>query len=165
MCRESLCIGSGASVGYGGKIVKDCFSSWHYSGPFWPGFDLTPNYIDSSSTNITVSPWCSCKGSGNREEECEKFLRDFRDNSCLRNAIQAFGNGTDTNLAPKTPSSSVTQSVKTTVTEDIPKPSINPIDIKPGDDACVFPTCANLQAPGELKSGDLQGWPLSSNGR
>ncbi|MGH0164806.1 UNVERIFIED_CONTAM: hypothetical protein FKN15_063290 [Acipenser sinensis] len=109
------------------------------------GFDLTPNYIDSSSTNITVSPWCSCKGSGNREEECEKFLRDFRDNSCLRNAIQAFGNGTDTNLAPKTPSSSVTQSVKTTVTEDIPKPSINPIDIKPGDDACVFPTCANLQ--------------------
>ncbi|XP_058869627.1 GDNF family receptor alpha-2-like [Acipenser ruthenus] len=121
-----------------------CLAS--YSGLI--GFDLTPNYIDSSSTNITVSPWCSCKGSGNREEECEKFLRDFRDNSCLRNAIQAFGNGTDTNLAPKTPSSSVTQSVKTTVTEDIPKPSINPIDIKPGDDACVFPTCANLQESG-----------------
>ncbi|RXM94863.1 GDNF family receptor alpha-2 [Acipenser ruthenus] len=116
-----------------------------FAGPKHSRFDLTPNYIDSSSTNITVSPWCSCKGSGNREEECEKFLRDFRDNSCLRNAIQAFGNGTDTNLAPKTPSSSVTQSVKTTVTEDIPNPSINPIDIKPGDDACVFPTCANLQ--------------------
>lgn len=49
-----------------------------------PGFDMTPNYVDSSPTGIVVSPWCSCRGSGNMEEECEKFLRDFTENPCLR---------------------------------------------------------------------------------
>lgn len=49
-----------------------------------PGFDMTPNYVDSSPTGIVVSPWCSCRGSGNLEEECEKFLRDFTENPCLR---------------------------------------------------------------------------------
>lgn len=49
-----------------------------------PGFDMTPNYVDSSPTGIVVSPWCSCRGSGNMEEECGKFLRDFTENPCLR---------------------------------------------------------------------------------
>lgn len=51
------------------------------------GFDITPNYVDASTTSITISPWCSCKGSGNMEEECEKFLRDFTENPCLRKAL------------------------------------------------------------------------------
>lgn len=48
---------------------------------------MTPNYVDASTTSITISPWCSCKGSGNLEEECEKFLRDFTENPCLRKAL------------------------------------------------------------------------------
>ncbi|XP_062272707.1 GDNF family receptor alpha-2-like [Scomber scombrus] len=59
------------------------------------GTDMTPNYVDSSFSNWTVSPWCTCKGSGNQEEECMKFLQSFTDNTCLRNAIQAFGYGID----------------------------------------------------------------------
>ncbi|XP_028434441.1 GDNF family receptor alpha-2 [Perca flavescens] len=59
------------------------------------GTDMTPNYVDSSFSNWTISPWCSCKGSGNQEEECLNFLRYFTDNTCLRNAIQAFGYGID----------------------------------------------------------------------
>ncbi|XP_010765822.1 GDNF family receptor alpha-2-like [Notothenia coriiceps] len=59
------------------------------------GTEMTPNYVDSSFSNWTVSPWCSCKGSGNQEEECSNFLREFTHNTCLRNAIQAFGYGLD----------------------------------------------------------------------
>ncbi|CAG5921491.1 unnamed protein product, partial [Menidia menidia] len=57
------------------------------------GTEITPNYVDSSHTNWTISPWCTCKGSGNQEEECGNFLRYFTNNTCLRNAIQAFGYG------------------------------------------------------------------------
>ncbi|KAM9392771.1 GDNF family receptor alpha-2-like isoform 1-T2 [Pholidichthys leucotaenia] len=59
------------------------------------GTDVTPNYVDSSFSNWTISPWCTCKGSGNQEEDCMNFLRYFTDNPCLRNAIQAFGYGLD----------------------------------------------------------------------
>ncbi|XP_061673702.1 GDNF family receptor alpha-2-like isoform X1 [Syngnathoides biaculeatus] len=59
------------------------------------GTDMTPNYVDSSFSHWTISPWCTCKGSGNQEEECANFLRSFTDNTCLRNAIQAFGYGLD----------------------------------------------------------------------
>lgn len=59
------------------------------------GTDVTPNYVDSSFSNWTISPWCTCKGSGNQEEECQNFLRYFTNNACLRNAIQAFGYGID----------------------------------------------------------------------
>lgn len=51
---------------------------------------MTPNYVDSSPTGIVVSPWCSCRGSGNMEEECEKFLRDFTENPCLRKSYQVL---------------------------------------------------------------------------
>lgn len=54
------------------------------------GFDITPNYVDSSPTGIVVSPWCSCRGSGNMEEECEKFLRDFTENPCLRESCHVL---------------------------------------------------------------------------
>ncbi|KAL6114388.1 gfra2 [Pungitius sinensis] len=59
------------------------------------GTDMTPNYVDSSFSNWTISPWCTCKGSGNQEEECLNFLRYFTNNTCLRNAVQAFGYGID----------------------------------------------------------------------
>ncbi|XP_058050008.1 GDNF family receptor alpha-2 isoform X4 [Ahaetulla prasina] len=65
------------------------------------GLSLTPNYVDASFSNPRISLWCSCQGSGNMEEECEKFLKDFTENACLRNAIQAFGNGTDLTFSPK----------------------------------------------------------------
>uniref|UniRef100_A0A670Z6J7 GDNF family receptor alpha 2 n=1 Tax=Pseudonaja textilis TaxID=8673 RepID=A0A670Z6J7_PSETE len=48
------------------------------------GLDLTPNYVDASFSNPLISLWCSCQGSGNMEEECEKFLKDFTENACLR---------------------------------------------------------------------------------
>uniref|UniRef100_A0A3Q0RMB5 GDNF/GAS1 domain-containing protein n=1 Tax=Amphilophus citrinellus TaxID=61819 RepID=A0A3Q0RMB5_AMPCI len=52
------------------------------------GTDLTPNYVDSSFSNWTVSPWCTCKGSGNQEEECQIFLRHFTNNTCLSKPSQ-----------------------------------------------------------------------------
>ncbi|TUK42445.1 GDNF family receptor alpha-2 [Bagarius yarrelli] len=51
---------------------------------------LRPNCLQLRKT-CRLDPFCSCRNSGNQEEECEKFLRDFRENTCLRNAIQAFG--------------------------------------------------------------------------
>uniref|UniRef100_A0A8C6RNY4 GDNF/GAS1 domain-containing protein n=1 Tax=Nannospalax galili TaxID=1026970 RepID=A0A8C6RNY4_NANGA len=54
---------------------------------------MTPNYIDSSS--LSLAPWCDCSNSGNDLEECLKFLSFFKDNTCLKNAIQAFGNDSD----------------------------------------------------------------------
>lgn len=77
-----VCLGRG----YGRKVralVWGCCSPLSSPSPC-PGFDMTPNYVDASPTGIVVSPWCSCRGSGNMEEECEKFLRDFTENPCLR---------------------------------------------------------------------------------
>lgn len=54
-----------------------------FSAPL-EGTDMTPNYEDANHTDFSISPWCSCRNSGNQEEECEKFLRDFRENTCLR---------------------------------------------------------------------------------
>uniref|UniRef100_A0A8C2JXJ7 GDNF family receptor alpha 2b n=1 Tax=Cyprinus carpio TaxID=7962 RepID=A0A8C2JXJ7_CYPCA len=110
------------------------------------GSDVTPNYVDASHTNITISPWCGCRGSGNHEAECEAFLRDFRENTCLRNAIQAFGYGTDAGLVPITESQSAVPSVQTNLQPAIiTKHVINSNDVKQIDRSCVFSTCANLQ--------------------
>ncbi|XP_034005851.1 LOW QUALITY PROTEIN: GDNF family receptor alpha-2-like [Trematomus bernacchii] len=46
------------------------------------GSDVTPNYSDSSPSNISLSLWCSCRGTGAQERECEAFHRDFTHN-CL----------------------------------------------------------------------------------
>uniref|UniRef100_A0A8D2MN85 GDNF family receptor alpha-2 n=1 Tax=Zonotrichia albicollis TaxID=44394 RepID=A0A8D2MN85_ZONAL len=122
-----------------GDNFQACLGS--YAGLI--GFDITPNYVDASTTSITISPWCSCKGSGNMEEECEKFLRDFTENPCLRNAIQAFGNGTDVNLAPKIPNPAVTEKVE--------KSPVLPDDVNDSNtayDTSVISTCTSLQEQG-----------------
>ncbi|NXE93703.1 GFRA2 protein, partial [Menura novaehollandiae] len=150
-----------------GDNFQACLGS--YAGLI--GFDMTPNYVDASTTSITISPWCSCKGSGNMEEECEKFLRDFTENSCLRkalprpplpcpipslpaplkplplpgNAIQAFGNGTDVNLSPKNPSHPVTALPKAE------KGPILPDDVNDSNtvyDTSVISTCTSVQEQG-----------------
>ncbi|XP_037377265.1 GDNF family receptor alpha-4 [Talpa occidentalis] len=59
----------------------------------WPsgvtaGTAVTPNYVDNASAR--VAPWCDCRASGNRREECEAFRGLFTRNSCLDGAIQAF---------------------------------------------------------------------------
>ncbi|KAF3841711.1 hypothetical protein F7725_023662 [Dissostichus mawsoni] len=46
-------------------------------------------------TPVYVSPFCDCNNSGNNKDECDKLTEFFTENTCLRNAIQAFGNGTD----------------------------------------------------------------------
>uniref|UniRef100_A0A8C5D1E4 GDNF family receptor alpha 2b n=1 Tax=Gadus morhua TaxID=8049 RepID=A0A8C5D1E4_GADMO len=53
------------------------------TGPTPRGSDVTPNYSDNSPTNITISLWCTCRGTGNHERDCDAFHRDFTHNSCL----------------------------------------------------------------------------------
>ncbi|XP_028828888.1 GDNF family receptor alpha-2 [Denticeps clupeoides] len=114
------------------------------------GLDVTPNYVDASPSNFTISPWCTCRGSGFQEEECEAFLRDFRVNTCLRNAIQAYGYGTDVGLMPITEPQPPLPSARTHLQPAvISKTSINSNDLKPVDDACVMSTCANLKDTGQ----------------
>ncbi|NWV67573.1 GFRA2 protein, partial [Malurus elegans] len=124
-----------------GDNFQACLGS--YAGLI--GFDMTPNYVDASTTSITISPWCSCKGSGNMEEECEKFLRDFTENPCLRNAIQAFGNGTDVNLSPKNSNPAVTALAKTEKSPVLPD-DVN--DSNTAYDTSVISTCSSLQEQG-----------------
>ncbi|XP_010609355.1 GDNF family receptor alpha-4 [Fukomys damarensis] len=52
------------------------------------GTAITPNYLDNASAR--VAPWCDCRASGNRREECEAFRDLFTRNQCLDGAIQAF---------------------------------------------------------------------------
>ncbi|KAG5213182.1 GDNF family receptor alpha-2 [Ovis aries] len=108
------------------------------------GFDITPNYVDSSPTGIVVSPWCSCRGSGNMEEECEKFLKDFTENPCLRNAIQAFGNGTDVNLSPKNPPFQATQAPRIDKTPSLPDDLSDSTSLG----TSVISTCTSVQEQG-----------------
>uniref|UniRef100_A0ACB8EYL2 GDNF receptor alpha-2 n=1 Tax=Sphaerodactylus townsendi TaxID=933632 RepID=A0ACB8EYL2_9SAUR len=131
-----------------GDNYQACLGS--YAGLI--GFDITPNYVDASITSLTVSPSCSCRGSGNMEEDCERFLRDFTENPCLRNAIQAFGNGTDISPPPKIP----------------PLPPINPTpkmenplpdDINDSNtiyDTSMITTCTSIQLKKKLY------WDLSA---
>uniref|UniRef100_A0A3B5K3F3 GDNF family receptor alpha 2 n=1 Tax=Takifugu rubripes TaxID=31033 RepID=A0A3B5K3F3_TAKRU len=55
------------------------------------GTDMTPNYVDNSFSNWTISPWCTCEGSGNQEEECYNFLRFFTENTCLSESPLSIG--------------------------------------------------------------------------
>ncbi|XP_075714961.1 GDNF family receptor alpha-2 [Rhinoderma darwinii] len=59
------------------------------------GYDVVLNFLDSDPHSISIGPWCSCSGSGDQESMCELYLKEFTQNRCLRNAIYAFGNGTD----------------------------------------------------------------------
>ncbi|KAL6095006.1 gfra1 [Pungitius sinensis] len=71
------------------ESYADCLLS--YSGLI--GTVMTPNYV--RSLGLGLSPWCDCGSSGNSKADCERFAEYFTANRCLRNAIQAFGNGTD----------------------------------------------------------------------
>lgn len=118
------------------------------------GLDVTPNYVDASHSNFTISLWCSCRGSGNQEEECEAFLRDFRENTCLKNAIHAFGYGAEMGhipmLEPMAGLPSMPPAVRTNLQPAIiTKPSINSNEIKPIDNTCDYSTCANLKDSGK----------------
>ncbi|KAG8008166.1 GDNF family receptor alpha-4, partial [Nibea albiflora] len=53
------------------------------------GTIMTPNYVSNSSTG--VSQWCSCDGSGNEWQSCQRVLNMFNSNTCLRNAISSVG--------------------------------------------------------------------------
>uniref|UniRef100_A0A3B4GFI0 GDNF family receptor alpha 3 n=1 Tax=Pundamilia nyererei TaxID=303518 RepID=A0A3B4GFI0_9CICH len=46
------------------------------------GTIMTPNYVSNSSTE--VSQWCTCEGSGNEWQGCQRILQMFTNNICLR---------------------------------------------------------------------------------
>ncbi|ERE80946.1 GDNF family receptor alpha-1-like protein [Cricetulus griseus] len=122
----------------------DCLLA--YSGLI--GTVMTPNYIDSSS--LSVAPWCDCNNSGNDLEECLKFLNFFKDNTCLKNAIQAFGNGSDVNMwQPALPAQTTTAT--TTTAFRVKNKPLGPAGSENEIPTHVLPPCANLQAQ-KLKS-------------
>ncbi|KAM6956840.1 GDNF family receptor alpha-1a isoform 1-T1 [Aplochiton taeniatus] len=128
----------------------DCLLS--YSGLI--GTVLTPNYL--RSPKISVCPYCDCSSSGNNKEECDKFTEFFTDNICLRNAIQAFGNGTDVGVWQPAPPVQTTRS-PTTPKQRSRERSPNAIDqalstnkLTPGDQG-IYHFCGSLQAQ-KLKS-------------
>ncbi|KTG37843.1 hypothetical protein cypCar_00010277, partial [Cyprinus carpio] len=125
----------------------DCLLS--YSGLI--GTVMTPNYL--RSPKISVSPFCDCSSSGNSKEECDRFTEFFTDNACLRNAIQAFGNGTDVSVWQPMPP------VQTTTTMTTPSQrnrdrNRSPNAIEPGThinhlnpaDNSLYQFCGSLQA-------------------
>ncbi|XP_072246635.1 GDNF family receptor alpha-1a isoform X1 [Leuresthes tenuis] len=122
----------------------DCLLA--YSGLI--GTVMTPNYL--RSPKISVSPYCDCSNSGNSKDECDKFTEFFTENTCLRNAIQAFGNGTDVGVwQPMSP-------VQTTTTTTTPHQrnrdrSSNTVDGHMNIDPGMYPFCGNVQAQ-KLKS-------------
>ncbi|XP_051896863.1 GDNF family receptor alpha-2 [Pristis pectinata] len=132
------------------QAVSGCFRENYaacllsYSGLI--GSDMTPNYVDT--TDIVVAPWCTCSGSGNQKEECDKFLNYFKENVCLRNAMQAFGNGTDVNMWKSTLPTLATSLMKTEKTVQSAQPSDHIKEITTADDANILTVCADLQDNG-----------------
>ncbi|XP_071754234.2 GDNF family receptor alpha-4-like [Centroberyx gerrardi] len=55
------------------------------------GTIMTPNYVSNSS--MEVAQWCTCEGSGNEWQGCQRILHMFSHNICLRNAISSMGSG------------------------------------------------------------------------
>ncbi|KAM7374274.1 hypothetical protein PAMP_006942 [Pampus punctatissimus] len=53
------------------------------------GTIMTPNYVSNSSTE--TSQWCTCDGSGNELQGCQRILHMFNNNICLRGAISSMG--------------------------------------------------------------------------
>lgn len=45
------------------------------------GTAMTPNFI--SKVNTTVALGCTCRGSGNLQDECEQLEKSFSQNPCL----------------------------------------------------------------------------------
>ncbi|XP_034537647.1 GDNF family receptor alpha-1a isoform X4 [Notolabrus celidotus] len=122
----------------------DCLLS--YSGLI--GTVMTPNYL--RSPKISVSPYCDCSNSGNNKDECDKFTEFFTENTCLRNAIQAFGNGTDVGVwQPMSPVQTTTST--TTPYQRNRERNPNTIDNHINTDPGIYHFCGNLQAQ-KLKS-------------
>ncbi|XP_008279231.1 GDNF family receptor alpha-1a isoform X2 [Stegastes partitus] len=122
----------------------DCLLS--YSGLI--GTVMTPNYL--RSPKISVSPYCDCSNSGNNKDECDKFTEFFTDNTCLRNAIQAFGNGTDVGVwQPMSPVQTTTST--TTPYQRNRERNPNTIDNHINTDPGIYHFCGSLQAQ-KLKS-------------
>uniref|UniRef100_A0A8C5E858 GDNF family receptor alpha n=1 Tax=Gouania willdenowi TaxID=441366 RepID=A0A8C5E858_GOUWI len=122
----------------------DCLLS--YSGLI--GTVMTPNYL--RQPRISVSPYCDCSNSGNNKDECDKFTEFFTENTCLRNAIQAFGNGTDVGVWPPMSPVQTTTSLTTPYQrnrERKPNTLDNQINTDPG----IYHFCGSLQAQ-KLKS-------------
>ncbi|KAJ8013893.1 hypothetical protein DPEC_G00034540 [Dallia pectoralis] len=126
----------------------DCLLS--YSGLI--GTVMTPNYL--RVLKISVVPYCDCSSSGNNKEECDKFTEFFTDNTCLRNAIQAFGNGTDVGVWQPMPPVQTTTST-TTPSQKAKERSSNSLDaatnhLNTGEES-IYQLCGSLQAQ-KLKS-------------
>lgn len=122
----------------------DCLLS--YSGLI--GTVMTPNYL--RSPKISVSPYCDCSNSGNNKDECDKFTEFFTENTCLRNAIQAFGNGTDVGVwQPMSPVQTTTST--TTPYQRNRERNPNTIDNHINTDTGIYHFCGSLQAQ-KLKS-------------
>uniref|UniRef100_A0A667XIT3 GDNF family receptor alpha-1 n=1 Tax=Myripristis murdjan TaxID=586833 RepID=A0A667XIT3_9TELE len=122
----------------------DCLLA--YSGLI--GTVMTPNYL--RSPKISVSPYCDCSSSGNNKDECDKFTEFFTENTCLRKAIQAFGNGTDVGVWQPMPPVQTTTSTTTPYQrnrERNPNTLDNHINTDPG----IYHFCGSLQAQ-KLKS-------------
>uniref|UniRef100_A0A1A8GEC3 Gdnf family receptor alpha 1a n=1 Tax=Nothobranchius korthausae TaxID=1143690 RepID=A0A1A8GEC3_9TELE len=117
----------------------DCLLA--YSGLI--GTVMTPNYL--RSPKISVSPYCDCSNSGNSKDECDKFTEFFTENTCLRNAIHAFGNGTDIGMwSPISPVQTTTSI--TTPYQRSRERSPNTIDNHINTDPGIYHFCGNLQA-------------------
>ncbi|XP_070696943.1 GDNF family receptor alpha-1a isoform X2 [Pempheris klunzingeri] len=122
----------------------DCLLA--YSGLI--GTVMTPNYL--RSPKISVSPYCDCSNSGNNKDECDKFTEFFTENTCLRNAIQAFGNGTDVGVwQPMSPVQTTTST--TTPYQRNRERNPNTIDNNINADPGIYHFCGSLQAQ-KLKS-------------
>ncbi|KAK2866432.1 hypothetical protein Q7C36_002488 [Tachysurus vachellii] len=126
------------------ESYADCLLA--YSGLI--GTVMTPNYLRSS---ISVSPWCDCTSSGNGKPECDKFSEFFTNNRCLRNAIQAFGNGTDVGVwQPQPPiqptgHSSTPQRGQERTINGLDDPAFTN-ELNPSNGHHLYSFCGNLQA-------------------
>ncbi|XP_019943134.1 GDNF family receptor alpha-1a isoform X3 [Paralichthys olivaceus] len=127
----------------------DCLLA--YSGLI--GTVMTPNYL--RSPKISVSPYCDCSSSGNNKDECDKLTEFFTENTCLRNAIQAFGNGTDVGVwQPMSPVQTTTSTTTHYQRNHERKP--NTIDNHINTDPGIYHFGCSLQAQ-KLKSNSSVG--------
>lgn len=117
----------------------DCLLA--YSGLI--GTVMTPNYL--RSPKISVSPYCDCSNSGNNKDECDKFTEFFTENTCLRNAIQAFGNGTDVGVWQPMSPVQTTTSITTPYQRNRER-NPNTIDNHINTDPAIYHFCGSLQA-------------------
>uniref|UniRef100_A0A3Q4HPR3 GDNF family receptor alpha-1 n=1 Tax=Neolamprologus brichardi TaxID=32507 RepID=A0A3Q4HPR3_NEOBR len=133
----------------------DCLLS--YSGLI--GTVMTPNYV--RSFGISLSPWCDCSGSGNSKPDCDKVVELFTNNRCLRNAIQAFGNGTDVGVwQPQPP---IQPTVDLSITRKGKAQTNNALDALTDmtkldlDGNSLYHICGTLQVAGSSPSLDSLG--------